>query len=122
MKSEGAELLFKLRGDRTPEDVRAGVEAMQREVGRAAASFARSSYAGIAEAIGPLAFNLADMRAQAVGAMGDSLSLARAALAHSLGTFVIAAETIRARGEEVRVAVEAAGRLGSVGAFADGYG
>lgn len=118
MKSEGPELRFKLRGERTPEDD----ERMRIEAARAVASLIHFPAFDVAEAVGALAFDMTHARAQAVGAIGDSLSLARGALAHSFGSFAIAAETIRARGEEMRAALEAVSRLGSAGAFADGYG
>lgn len=101
MKGEGAEPLFKLRRDQTPEESRAGDEALLREVAHAASFLAGAPYAGIAEAIGALAFDLADMRASAVGA------------------FALNAETLESisrAGEQMRGAV--AGLMGPDSPFA----
>jgi hypothetical protein len=125
MKSEGAELLFKLRGDRTSE----GEREMYGECARAAASFPQF---GAAEALGSFAFDAATLEsfrhtgeqiAEAVAALARTGEALRGAVAHDLDGFAFAVETIRARGAEWHaIALEAGRLIGRAGAFADGYG
>jgi hypothetical protein len=79
MKSEGTELIFRLSGDRTPEEWR----AVDAEVARAVGSLVLHTPAfDVAAALGSLAFGRAHMRAEVAGAFAFSAALAIDSIRH----------------------------------------